>query len=180
VGHDSHDVSCRESANLKTAKEPSMPLVLVHADGRDVEAIRAGARHIGAVHMPSDGMDPPGVLAIITRLYHELDHDPGWGGWIVTKADDAVGFCSLTGPPHDGACEIGYSIFEAFRGRGYATGAVMQAIAAIRQHGLTRILAETTHENAASHAVLTKCGFARSGERFDPEDGDVVTWQRKL
>jgi len=41
------------------------------------------------------------------------------------------------------------------------------------------VRAHTKADNAASARVLAKCGFLRTGEVIDPEDGLVSRWERR-
>jgi RimJ/RimL family protein N-acetyltransferase len=61
--------------------------------------------------------------------------------------------------------EIGWSVIPRFQGRGIATAATVQAIAAARADGRRRFLhAFPSVANAASNAVCRKAGFSLLGE----------------
>lgn len=62
--------------------------------------------------------------------------------------------------------QIGYEIWEAFRGRGYATKACFALIPFLRQYGFQRVLITTDEGNAASRRVCDKIG-ARLIETVD-------------
>lgn len=72
-----------------------------------------------------------------------------------------------------GSAELGYRIAEEAAGRGLATAAVREACAlAASTYGLSTLRAETTLDNAASRAVLTRTGFTSVGEiRLDGRPG---------
>ncbi|MEU9104942.1 GNAT family N-acetyltransferase [Streptomyces xanthophaeus] len=72
-----------------------------------------------------------------------------------------------------GSAELGYRIAEEAAGRGLATAAVREACAlAASAYGLSTLRAETTLDNAASRAVLTRTGFTSVGEiRLDGRPG---------
>lgn len=56
--------------------------------------------------------------------------------------------------------EIGWSVIPAFQGRGIATGATAQAIAAAKAEGRHRVIhAFPSVENASSNAICRKLGF---------------------
>ncbi len=60
----------------------------------------------------------------------------------------------------DGAAELGYRIARAAAGRGLATAGVARVCElAADVHGLVRLRAKTTLDNAASRAVLARNGF---------------------
>ena len=94
-------------------------------------------------------------------------------GWISLRVNDRT--------PHIG--EIGYSLLEAARGRGYATEA-LSAIAdeAFAQGELEEMQACTVPENAPSRAVLTRAGFReerliRGGAVIRGRHVDVVLYR---
>ncbi len=158
----------------------SSVVMLAPALSQHVVALRHGAAEVGGWSVPTDGLDPPEVLDILSALYARLEADPGWGSWFIIKDSMIVGGCSLTEPPTGDSCTIGYSVFPGSQRRGYATAAVAQMLGLLRAHGMATAQAETSTDNVGSSAVLMKCGFSRSGERFDPEDGDLIMWQRML
>ena len=67
--------------------------------------------------------------------------------------------------------EIGYRIFEAYRGRGYATEAVRALIDHARQAGMNVVVASVAPDNAPSLAIVRKLGFVETGSHWDDEDG---------
>jgi RimJ/RimL family protein N-acetyltransferase len=96
--------------------------------------------------------------------------------WLVVAYDEAVGMISFT-RPHDGKRpEIGYGIADSRQGRGHATGAVTALLPIVRARGFDGLTAETGVDNRASQLVLERNGFVRTGERTDPEDGDLYLW----
>ena len=108
--------------------------------------------------------------------------DPWVHGFAVI--DDAsglvVGSGGLKGEPGpDGVAEIAYGIVPSCEGRGYATE-VAEALARFASGDpRVRVLrAHTLPEANASTRVLTKLGFARTGEVVDPDDGPIWRWER--
>ena len=96
--------------------------------------------------------------------------------WLVVADGEAVGMISFT-RPHDGKRpEIGYGIADSRQGRGHATGAVTALLPILRARGFDGLTAETGVDNRASQVVLERNGFTRTGERTDPEDGDLYLW----
>ena len=66
---------------------------------------------------------------------------------------------------------IGYGVRPAFRGRGYATEILRQAIAMAHTEGVERILVVCDDDNAASARVIERCaGILESV--VTPTDGD--------
>jgi ribosomal-protein-alanine N-acetyltransferase len=80
-----------------------------------------------------------------------------------------------------GTANLGYRVAGQAAGRGLATEAVLEmcALAAAR-HGLRRLRAATSHENAASARVLAKAGFVPVGPA-GPADlgGGSGTWHER-
>lgn len=77
-----------------------------------------------------------------------------------------VGEAGFKGPPQMSGVEIGYYTREFARGNGYMTeavGALCRYAFAQREFPLDRVLAATRPDNVASHRVLEKNGFVRSG-----------------
>jgi len=87
--------------------------------------------------------------------------------WVVESDGSCAGWISLdvTSREH-GTAAVGYTIGEAFRGRGLATGAVRQLITiAFDPDGLDleRLEAVAAVDNLASRRVLAKAGFIEEG-----------------
>jgi RimJ/RimL family protein N-acetyltransferase len=89
-----------------------------------------------------------------------------------------AGFANFHGPPGvntlmtPGAAEMGYTVFAAHRGNGYATE-VAQAMMdwAASEHGVTHFTSGVAPDNAPSLRVNDKLGFVRTG---DVVDGEVI------
>ncbi len=91
----------------------------------------------------------------------------------------AAGSVAFKGAPDaEGVVEIAYGLDPAYQGRGYAREAARALVAyALGPGGARRVVAHTRPEHAASARVLAACGFARTGEVVDPEDGLVWRWE---
>ncbi len=87
----------------------------------------------------------------------------------------------VNGPGTAGALEVGYTIFEAYRGRGYATEVADALIAwAGREHAVRHFYASVAPDNAPSLAVIARLGFTRCGEQWDDEDGLELVFERLI
>ncbi|MFE1798638.1 GNAT family N-acetyltransferase [Streptomyces sp. NPDC059517] len=78
----------------------------------------------------------------------------------------------------DGTATLGYRVAQHVAGRGVATASVRELCRlAVVRHGLRTLRAATSHENAASRAVLTRVGFVTVGPA-DPAHlgGKAGTW----
>ncbi|MET4060694.1 RimJ/RimL family protein N-acetyltransferase [Arthrobacter sp. UYP6] len=68
-----------------------------------------------------------------------------------------IGFLIL---PEEGDVEVSYSVVPSRRGRGYATEALIaMARQALEQPEVSRVIAHTEVENAASQSLLLSAGF---------------------
>jgi len=97
---------------------------------------------------------------------------------IVPSIGKLIGEVGFKGSPTDRrAVEIGYNVFECFRGNGYMSEAVdaMVRFAFFQtDYQVDRIKAFTLPKNIASHRVLEKNGFARK-----PTVGRYWLWERE-
>lgn len=104
-----------------------------------------------------------------------------WGFFVVERERRSViGSAGFKGPPDDaGVVEIAYGIVPDSQGRGYATEAAQALVHfAVETGGARLILAHTLPVPNASTRVLLKCGFQRTADVIDPEDGPVWRWER--
>ncbi len=108
--------------------------------------------------------------------------DPWSLGFAVVDRESrcAIGTAGFKGAPDAaGVVEVAYGIVPSFEGRGYATEAAQALVAYAFGSGLVqRVRAHTLPTPNASTRVLTKCGFQRTGEVVDPDDGRVWRWER--
>ena len=86
--------------------------------------------------------------------------------WMIEKPDGTqIGDLCFKGIEKGLHPEIGYGILEEYRGQGFATEAVKQALKwAFRHPEVKAVEAEADSDNAASQRVLMKCGFRPKGE----------------
>ncbi len=108
--------------------------------------------------------------------------EPGWTIQLLVEDGVVVGHGGFHEPPDaDGVVEIGYTVVEAARGRGLAQQAVRLLLERARASGRVRVVRGcTAPDNAASHAVLARCGFVHVGEVEDPEDGLELVHEVRL
>ncbi len=110
------------------------------------------------------------------------EQEAGAGAYYVLVDDDGsvAGRFNLvfTG---DGTAELGYRVAQHVAGRGVATANVVELcrLAAAR-HGLRKLRAAASRENAASQKVLAKAGFVPVGPA-SPADlgGKSGTWYER-
>lgn len=165
------------STQLRTARLTLIPATAAHVRAELASAGEFGAM-IGAevpASWPPGEYDADAQRYFLERLDEAGDAGTGWYGWYAVGADGGapatvVGAGGYFGPPtDDGVVEIGYSVCDEWRGRGYATElAGTLAAHAAAQPGVTRVIAHTTERNPASVKVLERCGFVSAGAGAEP------------
>jgi hypothetical protein len=69
------------------------------------------------------------ALPVVRDRLREAPEERTWWNWLIVRREtaEAVGSVAFAGPPDaDGAVLIGYAMYPAFEGRGYATEAVQR------------------------------------------------------
>jgi RimJ/RimL family protein N-acetyltransferase len=128
------------------------------------EAERMVARSAGPADAWADDFPFEGDVGAVGRFLRataELGEQRPFGFYRITRLSDgqAVGGVGFKGQPVGGCVEIGYGLAPSARGHGYAAEAVAALLAVAADHGLTRVLADTTVENVASQRTLVRAGF---------------------
>lgn len=101
-----------------------------------------------------------------------------WGPHLFFDDDGAlVGNGGWKGPPRDGMVELGYAVAPSRQRRGIATAVVRELVMRARRAGLRGVFAHTLAETNASTRVLERCGFTRTSEFTDSEEGPVWRWE---
>jgi RimJ/RimL family protein N-acetyltransferase len=103
-----------------------------------------------------------------------------WCVRAMVRRDDgaAVGHCGFHGPPAViGRAEIGFTVFSAYRRRGYATEAAAALIAWAYAKGAHRVLAGVAAMNRPSLALVGRLGFRHMGLRIDDIDGEELLFE---
>lgn len=144
------------------------------AEGDDVFAERFGIR------VEPDWAGFPETVGFLLAAARG-DTPPEWRPHLIFDEDGAlVGNGGWKGAPQDGAAEVGYAVAPSRQRRGIATALVRELVERGRRAGLRTVLAHTLAEENASGKVLTRCGFTRTDEFVDPEDGPVWRWELQL
>ena len=99
------------------------------------------------------------------RASAERGEQRPFGYYRITRlADDrAIGGIGFKGQPEAGCAEIGYGLVSSARGNGYAAEAVAALLSIAADHGLSRVIADTTPDNIASQRTLIRAGFRLVG-----------------
>jgi RimJ/RimL family protein N-acetyltransferase len=89
--------------------------------------------------------------------------------WEIVLKDEnfSIGGIGLTGPPDSiGETMVGYNIDGNYQNQGFASEALAGLTEwAFRHPRMRRLLAETPQDHFASHRVLSKNGFVKTGRR---------------
>lgn len=126
-----------------------------------------------------DGGPLEGAMAFACgKKAENMRVDPGWKKWYsyygIVVDGTVAGFIGPKGRPREGAIEVGYGVDGPWRGKGLASAALARFVELyFLEPMVSRIVAHTAPDNAASMRVLGKNGFARRGV----EDGEIV-WSR--
>ena len=120
------------------------------------------------------------VRQILEQAVKHVEQRAGMYAWftfwqiVVNQDRRIVGEFDFHGPPNPaGQVECGYAVRPEYRDKGYATEAVQAMTGwALRQRGVSSVIAETDIENLASQRVLEKAGAKRVGRR-----GERVRWR---
>ena len=139
--------------------------------------------------IPSDWPDQPHwVRKLLEALRTEPDLQPWLGRAVVLRSERRmIGHAGFHTRPGDaslterapGGVELGYTVFEKDRRRGYAREACMALMDwANRLHGVTRFVVSIGPTNMASLELARGLGFERIGSRLDEEDGTEDIFMR--
>ena len=168
-----------ETAHLVlTPYSPKHLLALMEGQERFEECFGLPVAEGLRAFLVSDEVSP----AWLAQLHKSVAEDPWVYGFAIVHREErlVVGSVGFKAAPDDhGVVEISYGIVSAFQGRGYATEAADACTAFAFADGRVRLVrAHTLPTRNASTRVLENCGFMRTGEVEDPEDGPVWRWER--
>ncbi len=140
--------------------------------------------YLESIHFPAEW--PGAALGIfpseIERRRKNPDILPYWNYNLIDINKRLVvgDICCKTEPNEENEIEIGYGINSDQQRRGYATEAVSTLISYIfNTTDVISVKAESNVENFSSIRVLEKCGFEKTGNRFDEEDGNLIIWKKR-
>ena len=148
-------------------------------DGRQDEA----APIIGCA-IPNGWPDEHDAHFLRLRL-DQMREDPTTQQWLaraIVLRDDGemVGHIGFHGPPTDGWTELGYTVLEPHRRRGYAEEAILSMMRWVRdRHRIDTFRLSIAPGNEPSLALAAKLGFTKIGEQTDPEDGLEYVFELK-
>jgi RimJ/RimL family protein N-acetyltransferase len=145
------------------------------AEGERIVARSAGPGDAWADDFPLEG--DVGAVGGFLRATALLGEQRPFGYYRITRLADglAVGGIGFKGQPDGGCVEIGYGLAPSARGHGYAAEAVVALLAIAADHGLSKVIADTTVDNIASQRALIRAGFRLVGT-----DGDLHHYEALL
>jgi RimJ/RimL family protein N-acetyltransferase len=153
---------------------------------------RRDAQAVGGFEVPEDWPDAHdrGFLALRLRQMQERPELQPWFVYGVVLPDGdrpLIGHAGFHGPPGVNAVnaadavEVGYSIFEPYRRRGYATEVVRALIGwASREHEIARFIASISPDNVPSLALVRRLGFKEIGAHWDEQDGEELEFELRV
>jgi RimJ/RimL family protein N-acetyltransferase len=124
------------------------------------------------------------------RLKMRLDQmhlSPESAQWLLramVRREDGrmVGLINYHGPPNEmGQAELGYTVFEPYRRRGYASEAARAMMSwASREHGVVDFVLSISPANEPSLGLAASLGFRRVGTQMDEIDGEEWVFELVL
>jgi RimJ/RimL family protein N-acetyltransferase len=123
--------------------------------------------------------DLDGFLCIQLHRMLATPDGRGWTARLITtrKPRRLIGHAGFHGPPEIiGRAEIGYTIFAAYRGHGYAKEAARALVEWAFEQGQREVFASVAPDNAPSLAVLRSLGFLQVGTQLDDVDGPELVF----
>jgi RimJ/RimL family protein N-acetyltransferase len=153
---------------------------------------RGDAEAAATLTLPDDWPDAHdrGFLNFRLRQMRERPEIQKWFVYALVLPEDErpmIGHAGFHGPPGvnavkaPDAVEVGYSVFDPYRRRGYATEVVRALIDwASREHGIHHFVASISPGNEPSLALVRRLGFRHTGQHWDEEDGEELEFELKL
>jgi ribosomal-protein-alanine N-acetyltransferase len=174
----------------RTISSARLELVSLSADV--LEAMLAGRRDdvasLAGIDVP-DGWPGDDLRRFLELRAAQMRTDSSAQRWLVRAMAlreperPMIGHIGFHGPPgvnglrRRGALEIGYTVFEPYRGEGYASEAVTALIEWAREEGIEDFVASVAPSNKPSLAIVTKLGFVETGRQWDEEDGEELVFE---
>jgi RimJ/RimL family protein N-acetyltransferase len=174
----------------------SFPLMLITSPRLELvpfslEFMQASLRHdthacsqiLGASVPPA--WPEPDYRYVLDLRIGQLEADPALQPWLMRAMVDQetrtmvgdIGFHTAPAPEYlqpysPNAVEFGFSVFPAYRRKGYAREAAKAMMQwAHEQHGITEFIMTIRPDNLPSQALAAQLGFVRIGSHVDEIDG---------
>lgn len=135
---------------------------------------------------PEPAGAPPLMADFLPFLRDRLRAHPdeeGWWSWLAVQRQtrEAVGSLGLAGKPNaEGHVLLGYSLYPAAQGHGYAIEAAGAVMAWAFEHpAVAAVRATVPTWHARSIRVAERLGMQRVGTGYDPEAGEIILFERR-
>lgn len=154
-----------------------------------LEGRREDAEAIGGFRLPPGWGEGEDERRFLSMRLEQMRGDPTTQPWLVRamvprgRGRTMAGYNGFHGPPFAGfggrpTAELGYTVFEEHRRRGYAAEGALGLMGwARREHGVTRFRVSVSPHNAPSLAMARKLGFEAVGSQMDEEDGLEIVYE---
>jgi len=139
-------------------------LLCAELDSQEALAVAIGAAVPAG--WPPEHHDRGVIGWVLNALDTLAPHDP-WRFYYILLSEPRtlIGTCGIKQPPDETGCvDVGYSVLEQYRCRGFASEAVMALMSLAFAKGALEVAAETFPSLAPSLRVMQKCGMTIIGE----------------
>ena len=141
-----------------------------------IQGQRTEAEQTAKHSFPPEFPSQDELTGFLTVQLRRMDESPERRDWMarlmVTHTGEVVGHCGFHGPPElVGRAEIGYTVFERFRRRGFAREAAAALVKWAFDQGEAQVFASVSPNNLASLALVRSLGFIEVGTQEDEVDG---------
>lgn len=122
-------------------------------------------------------------LPLQLRRLKQLPERADWMARFLVEREQrlVIGHAGFHGPPEmSGRAEIGYTVFEPHRRRGYATEACRALTEWAFGQGEPAVFLSIRPDNVPSLAVARGLGYVEVGTQDDPEDGLELVFERRV
>jgi RimJ/RimL family protein N-acetyltransferase len=149
--------------------------------GKRVEA----AKRTG-IRLPPGFPDQPTRAGVLSVQLARMEADPDRLDWmfrllVLREEPVAVGHAGFHGLPEKiGRAEIGYTVFEPWRGRGLATEAAAALVGWAGEQGQREAYLSIAPTNTYSIAIARRLGFKQVGVQIDEVAGEELVFSRAL
>jgi RimJ/RimL family protein N-acetyltransferase len=182
--------AARRRARIHRLSDPpisSQRLDLVSMSRAVLVALLEGSRDEALIGAKIPAWWPEETDRRFLRLrVQDIDRDPNAEPWLLWALVHRgferrmVGYAGFHGPPAptNPKLELGYAIFPAFQGRGYAAEAARALMGWARvRHGIGHFVVSIAPGNEPSLALARRLGFVQTGEQWDDEDGVELVFE---
>lgn len=163
-------------------------LLALDADALDALIVRDRAQleRLTGARFPEPLAAPPLMEDALPFMRGQLRTNPdevGWWPWLIVVAatGEDVGMLGLAGRPDEaGNTVLGYTLYPAYEGRGYATEAARAIIGwAFAQPGVRAVRATIPVGHTPSLRVAERLGMRQVGTTHDDEVGEIGIFERR-